>query len=74
MINIIKKNGVRKSAIDVIKGIKKLLGSFPFLKIIIELINKDTNIIKNNNNIVIIKMIAIKNGLNILTPIINAML
>ena len=42
---MIKKNGVRKSASDVISGMRKLFGSIPRLNRIIALINDNKNII-----------------------------
>ena len=72
MIKTIKKKGVRKSANDVMNGIKKLLGSFPLLNNNIELMNNDMKKIMNNNNTVRIKIIIIKKGLKISIPIVIA--
>lgn len=68
MIKIINSKGVKKSAKEVTKGIKKLFGSLPLLNRNMELTNKKPNNIKNNNKIVkdIIKII--KNGFIILIP------
>ena len=50
-MNMIRNNGVKKSANDVTKGIRKLFGSFPLLKRKIELMNNRINIMINNSNI-----------------------
>lgn len=63
------KKGVKKSANDVTIGIKKLFGSFPFLNINMEPINKNTNISPNRIKIVIIKIDIINRGLTISIPV-----
>jgi hypothetical protein len=50
-------------------GIKKLFGSFPFLKIKIELINKKINVIPKSNKTVVINIRVIENGLTISIPV-----
>ncbi len=67
-IKIIINKGVKKSANDVIIGIRKLLGSFPFLNINMEPINKNTNINTNRIKIVIIKIDMINKGFTISIP------
>ncbi len=69
MIKIIKKKGVRKSADEVTKGIKKLLGSFPLLNRNIEPINNTINMLTNRRIIVINKTMMIKKGLMILMSV-----
>jgi hypothetical protein len=71
-MKMMKNSGVKKSANDVINGIKKLLGSFPCLNNIIELMNNDTNIIKNINKTVSSRMKIIRKGLKILIPVVIA--
>ena len=71
MIKIISINGVKKSANEVVNGIKKLLGSFPFLKRNIELTNKKINIIIKSNKAVKLTTKIIKSGLMMATPRIN---
>jgi len=61
--------GVKKSARDVTKGIKKLFGSFPFLNINMEPINKNMNISPNRIKIVMIKIDIINKGLTISIPV-----
>jgi len=61
--------GVKKSARDVTTGIKKLFGSFPFLNINMEPINKNTNISPNRIKIVMIKIDIINKGLTISIPV-----
>ncbi len=61
--------GVKKSANDVTIGIKKLFGSFPFLNINMEPINKNTNIRPNKIKIVVIKIDIINKGLTICIPV-----
>ena len=60
--------GVRKSASDVIKGIRKLFGSVPRLKREIALKNNKINIIKNRIMIVRIMIKISKNGFTNFTP------
>ncbi|MBA7481553.1 hypothetical protein ES705_23849 [subsurface metagenome] len=50
-------------------GIKKLLGSLPFLNMNIELINNNTNIKPKRIKIVIIIIDIINNGLTISIPV-----
>jgi hypothetical protein len=54
---------------DVTMGIKKLLGSLPFLKIKMELINNSTNIKPKRIKIVIIIIDIINNGFTISIPV-----
>ena len=72
MMKIKRNRGVRKSANEVINGIKKLFGSLPLLNNIIELINNEMNIVINNNIIVRNKIKIIKKGLKILIPVVIA--
>ena len=51
-----------------VNGIKKLLGSFPFLKRIIELTNNKINIIMKSNKVVRLTTQIIKSGFIIATP------
>ena len=62
--------GVRKSANDVIKGIRKLFGSVPRLKREIALKNNRINIMKKIMMIVRIMIKIITNGLTSSTPVI----
>jgi hypothetical protein len=62
--------GVKKSAKDVTIGIKKLLGSLPFLNMNMELINNSTNIKPKRIKIVIIIIDIINNGFTISIPVI----
>ena len=62
MINPISSNGVKKSAKEVINGIRKLFGSPPLRNIIIELMNNAPNNMKNKSIIVIIMINIIKKG------------
>ena len=61
-MKVIKSKGVKKSARDVIAGIKKLFGSFPDLNKYIELMNKVKNKLPNKMNIVSNKIKIIKKG------------
>jgi len=70
MINPINSNGVKKSANEVINGIRKLLGSPPLRKIIIELMNNAPNNMKNKIIIVIIMINVIRNGFIIRIPVV----
>ena len=69
MINNIIKNGLKKSIRDVIKGIKKLFGSFPFLNNKIELINIMKKIIINITITVKIIIIITSNKLISSSPV-----
>ena len=62
-------NGVKKSANDVTIGIRKLLGSFPFLNINMEPINNNTNISPNRIKMVLLKIDIINKGLTISIPV-----
>lgn len=66
---MISNKGVRKSTNEVIKGIKKLLGSLPLLNKIIALMKSTRNIIQNNAKIVINTIKITKKGCTILIPI-----
>ena len=67
--NIIINKGVKKSDKEVIIGINKLLGSFPFLNNNMEPINKNTNITPNRIKIVMLKIDIINRGLTISIPV-----
>jgi hypothetical protein len=64
--------GVRKSASDVMKGIRKLFGSLPRLNKKIALINSKLNIIKKIIRIVIVIIKIIANGFTSFTPEITS--
>ena len=68
MIKIISNSGVKKSAKEVTKGIKKLLGSLPLLNRNIEPINNKKNKTKNKLVMVKINTKMIKKGFIILIP------
>ncbi len=70
MINPINSNGVKKSANEVINGIRKLFGSPPLRNIIIELMNNAPNNIKNKSVIVIIMINVIRKGFIIRIPVV----
>ena len=68
MINPINNNGVKKSANEVINGIRNLFGSPPLRNIIIELMNNAPNNMKNKMIIVNIMINVIRKGLIIRIP------
>ena len=70
MINPIISNGVKKSANEVINGIRKLFGSPPLRNIIIELMNKAPNNMRNKNIIVITMINVIRKGFIIRIPVV----
>lgn len=70
MINPINNNGVKKSANEVINGIRKLFGSPPLRNIIIELMNNAPNNMRNKSSIVIIMINVIKKGFIIRIPVL----
>ena len=70
MIKPINSKGVKKSANEVINGIRKLFGSPPLRNIKIELINNTPNNMRNKSKIVIIMINVIKNGFTILIPVV----
>jgi len=62
---MIKRKGVKKSARDVINGMRKLFGSFPLLNIIIELMNNNMNINTNRIITLIVIIVIIRIGFTI---------
>ena len=73
-MNMSKVNGVKKSKREVVKGIKKLLGSFPFLNKNIEEVKRKTNITPKSNKTVIMMIITMKKGFIICIPVISPIL
>ena len=65
-------NGVRKSASDVINGIRKLLGSIPRLNKNIAPINSKINIMRKIIRIVKVIIKTIISGFTSFTPVITA--
>jgi len=70
MINPISNKGVKKSANEVINGIRKLFGSPPLRNIIIELMNNTPNKMRNKSVIVITMINVIRKGFTIRIPVV----
>ncbi len=69
---MIINKGLKRSAEEVIIGIKKLLGSFPLRKTKIDPMNKIKNKLPNRRKTVANKIKMIIKGLTMLIPIISA--
>ena len=69
-MNIINRRGVKKSANDVTKGIRKLFGSPPLLKIKMDPTNNMINNEQKSIRTVINMIMIIKTGLTISIPAI----